>query len=135
MAMSTITGNKSDSSSPWLSDLPATAFQTWSAVAVAAVVLVAFMLIAPFAGVPLGALNIFFPLLDAIVFVTDLVTAVLLFSQFSISGSRPLLALANGYLFNALSTVARPPCRPLPKPPILPVYDAIREPLTDEVYA
>ena len=62
-------------------------------------------MIAPFAGKPLGALNIFFPLLDAIVFVTDLITAVLLFSQFSISGSRPLLALANGYLFTALIVI------------------------------
>jgi signal transduction histidine kinase len=92
-------GHKSDRSAPWLSDLAPTEFQTWSAVAVAAFVLAAFVGIAPFSGVPLGALNIFFPLLDAIVFVTDLVTAALLFSQFAISGSRPLLALANGYFF------------------------------------
>jgi signal transduction histidine kinase len=106
MGMTATTGIESDRSSvPWLTDLPATAFQTWSAVAVAAVVFVAFIIIAPFAGKPLGALNIFFPLLDAIVFVTDLITAVLLFSQFSISGSRPLLALANGYLFTALIVV------------------------------
>jgi signal transduction histidine kinase len=105
MGMTATTGNESDRYAPWLSDLPATAFQTWSAVAVAAVVLVAFIIIAPFAGMPLGALNIFFPLLDAIVFVTDLITAVLLFSQFSIAGSRPLLALANGYLFTALIVV------------------------------
>jgi hypothetical protein len=64
-----------------------------------------FITIAPFAGMPLSALNIFFPLLDAIVFVTDLITAVLLFSQFSIAGSRPLLALANGYFFTALIVV------------------------------
>ena len=105
MRMTTTTGNEPDTSAPWLSDLPATTFQTWSAVAVAAVVLLAFMIIVPFAGKPLGALNLFFPLLDAIVFVTDLITAVLLFSQFSISGSRPLLALANGYLFTALIVV------------------------------
>ena len=53
----------------------------------------------------MGALNNFFPLLDALVFVTDLVTAVLLFSQFAVSGSRPLLALAIGYLFTALIVV------------------------------
>ena len=105
MGMTAITGNESDRYAPWLSDLPATAFQTWSAVAVAAVVLVAFIIIAPFAGMPLGALNIFFPLMDAIVFVTDLITAVLLFSQFSIAGSRPLLALANGYFFSGLMAV------------------------------
>ena len=89
----------SDRSAPWLSDLAPTEFQTWFAVAVAAFVLAAFVGIAPFSGVPLVALNIFFPLLDAIVFVTDLVTAALLFSQFAISGSRPLLALAIGYFF------------------------------------
>ena len=93
------TGHESDRSAPWLSDLAPTEFQTWSAVAVAAFVLAAFIGIAPFSGVPLPALNIFFPLLDAIVFVIDLVTAALLFSQFAISGSRPLLALANGYFF------------------------------------
>jgi signal transduction histidine kinase len=105
MNMTGAIGNESDRSVPWLSDLPPTVFQTWSAVAVAAFVLVAFIAIAPFSGRPLGALNIFFPLLDAIVFVTDLVTAVLLFSQFAISGSRPLLALANGYLFTGLIVV------------------------------
>ena len=105
MSMTGAIANKSDRSVPWLSDLPPTARQTWSAVAVAAFVLVAFIAIAPFSGRPLEALNIFFPLLDAIVFVTDLVTAVLLFSQFAISGSRPLLALANGYLFTGLIVV------------------------------
>jgi signal transduction histidine kinase len=105
MSMTGAIGNESDRSVPWLSDLPPTAFQTWSAVAVAAFVLAAFIAIAPFSGRPLGALNIFFPLLDAIVFVTDLVTAVLLFSQFAISGSRALLTLANGYLFTGLIVV------------------------------
>jgi Membrane-associated sensor, integral membrane domain len=105
MGMTAVIDNESDRSAPLLSDLPPTAFQTWFAVAVAAVALVAFITIAPFAGMPLRALNIFFPLLDAIVFVTDLITAVLLFSQFSIAGSRPLLALANGYFFSALIVV------------------------------
>src|SRR6266849_560678 len=105
MGMTTVIDNESDRSAPLLSDLPPTAFQTWFAVAVAAVALVALITIAPVAGMPLRALNIFFPLLDAIVFVTDLITAVLLFSQFSIAGSRPLLALANGYFFSALIVV------------------------------
>jgi signal transduction histidine kinase len=98
-------GHESDRSAQWLSDLPPTRLQTQSAVAVAAFALVAFIVIAPFSGMPLPALNIFFPLLDAIVFVTDLVTATLLFSQFAISGSRPLLALANGYLFTGFIVI------------------------------
>jgi len=105
MSMGDVTAKEADGSAPWLSDLPPTAFQTRSALAVAAGVFVAFIAIAPFSGTPLGALNIFFPLLDAFVFVIDLVTAVLLFSQFAISGSRPLLALANGYLFTAFIVV------------------------------
>ena len=105
MGMTAVIDNESDRSAPLLSDLSPTAFQTWFAVAIAAAALVAFITIAPFAGMPLRALNIFFPLLDAIVFVTDLITAVLLFSQFSIAGSRPLLALANGYFFSALIVV------------------------------
>jgi hypothetical protein len=105
MSMTAVIGNEPDRSAPWLSDLPPTSFQTRFAIAVAAVVLAAFIIIAPFAGMPLAALNIFFPLLDAIVFVTDLITAVLLFSQFSIAGSRPLLALANGYFFSGLIVV------------------------------
>jgi len=105
VGMTVVIGNETDRSAPWLSDLPPAAFQTWLAVAVAAVALVAFVSIAPFAGTPMAALNIFFPLLDAIVFVIDLITAVLLFSQFSIAGSRPLLALANGYFFSGLIVV------------------------------
>jgi hypothetical protein len=105
MGMTAAIDNELDRSAPWLSNLPPTTSQTWFAIAVAAIVLVAFMIIAPFAHMPLTALNIFFPLLDAIVFVTDLITAVLLFSQFSIAGSRPLLALATGYFFSALMVV------------------------------
>ena len=41
----------------------------------------------------------------AIIFVTDLVTAVLLFGQFSATGSRALLLLASGYLFSSLIAI------------------------------
>jgi signal transduction histidine kinase len=96
---------ETDGTDSWLVGLPPTARQSWSAIAVAAVALVAFVPVAPFAGRPLAELNAFFPSLDAIVFVTDLITSVLLFSQFSISRSRSLLALANGYLFTALIVI------------------------------
>lgn len=95
---------ETDGGDTWL-DLPPTARQTWSAIAVAAIVVVAFGAVAPFAGRPLATLNAFFPSLDAIVFVTDLITAVLLFAQFSISRSRSILALASGYLFTALIVI------------------------------
>lgn len=89
----------------WLVDLPATSRQTRPAFAVSALALLGFAAAAPFSGRPLAELNAFFPSMDAIVFVTDLVTAVLLFAQFRISGSRALLALANGYLFTAVIVI------------------------------
>ena len=88
-----------------LADLEPTPRQTWWAVAVATAAFVAFVVVAPFAGLPLVQLNTLFPSLDAIVFFTDLVTAVLLYAQFSISRSRSLLALACGYLFTALIVI------------------------------
>ena len=77
-----------DDTNESLEDLEPTARQTWWAVAVATAAFIAFVVVAPFAGIPLVQLNAFFPSLDAIVFVTDLVTAVLLYAQFSISRSR-----------------------------------------------
>jgi membrane-associated sensor protein len=47
----------------------------------------------------------FIPTILAIVFVADLVTAVLLFNQSSLVASRALLILANGYLFSALIAI------------------------------
>lgn len=97
--------NERDDTVASLADLEPTARQTWWAVAVATAAFVAFVVVAPFASIPLVELNAFFPSLDAIVLVTDLVTAVLLYTQFSISRSRALLALACGYLFTALIVI------------------------------
>ncbi len=98
--------SETDGADTWLiEDLPPTARQSWSAIVVAAVALIGFVVVAPFAGAPLVELNAFFPTLDAVVFVTDLITAVLLFGQFSISRSRALLFLAGGYLFTALIVI------------------------------
>jgi signal transduction histidine kinase len=96
---------QADDDDRWLTDLPPTLRQSWSVIAVTAVALVAFAAVIPFADRPLVALNALFPSLDAIVFVTSLVTSVLLFAQFAISGSHPLLVLANGYLFTALIVI------------------------------
>lgn len=62
--------------------------------------------LAPFAAKPLPYFSGFIPAIDAIIFVTDLITACLLFAHFSITRSRALLALACGYLFTALIVVA-----------------------------
>jgi len=84
---------------------PATAAHRRAAAALAAVMLAGFAVVAPFAGRPLVELNAFFPSLDAIVFVNSLVTAVLLFAQYSIFRSRAIFALACGYLFTAFIVV------------------------------
>jgi signal transduction histidine kinase len=89
----------------WLVELRPTTRQSRLAFAVAILALAGFAAAAPFAGTPLPALNALFPALDAVVFVTDLITAVLLFAQYSISRSRALFALATGYLFTAFIVV------------------------------
>jgi hypothetical protein len=47
----------------------------------------------------------FIPIVDTIVFFSDLITAVLLYAQYSVVRSRGLLALAMGYLFTAIIIV------------------------------
>jgi len=50
-------------------------------------------------------LTAFVPVILAIVFVANLITAVLLLNQSSVIASRALLVLANGYLFSALIVI------------------------------
>jgi hypothetical protein len=88
-----------------LATLPPTELQRRLALATAAVLLVTFVLAAPFAAAPLPRFDAFIPSLEVTIFVTDLITAVLLFAQYSIFPSRALLALACGYLFTALIVI------------------------------
>ena len=84
---------------------PATPWHRRLAFAVIVVYLVAYGAVAPFASIPLPRIDSFIPTVMAIIFVTDLVTAVLLFGQFSATGSRALLVLASGYLFSSLIAI------------------------------
>jgi signal transduction histidine kinase len=61
-------------------------------------------LTAPFARTQVP-FNGFVPALTAVLFVNDLITATLLFGQFSIIRSRALLVLADGYFFTALMAI------------------------------
>jgi signal transduction histidine kinase len=72
------------------------------AVAVVLMLVLMFAAMAPFASVQLAREDGFIPTVQAIIFVTELVTAVLLFNQFAILRERELLILADGYLFSAL---------------------------------
>jgi signal transduction histidine kinase len=60
----------------------------------------------PFAAVKLPEVDAFVPTLAAALFVSDCVTAALLFAQFSILRQWALLLIASGYLFSALIVVA-----------------------------
>ncbi len=88
-----------------LSNLPATLLQRRLAIIAAIFMFVACAVAVPFANVPLSRFNAFIPTIDAIIFVNDLITAVLLFAQYSILPSRAILALASGYLFTALMII------------------------------
>jgi hypothetical protein len=71
------------------------------ALAIIGMLSIGFAAIAPFAGKQAVQIASFVPTVEAIIIVTSLTTAVLLFSQFSMLGSRELLLLASGYLFSA----------------------------------
>jgi len=71
------------------------------ALAIIGMLCIGFAAIAPFAAKQVVQVGSFVPTVEAIIFVTSLTTAVLLFSQFSILGLRELLLLASGYLFTA----------------------------------
>ena len=72
----------------------------------AAAVLVGTGIIAPFGAVQLRRIDGFIPATESVIVITDLLTAILLFSHARIIGSRGLLLLASGYLFSALIVLA-----------------------------
>jgi signal transduction histidine kinase len=98
-------GQASDESHFLLATLPPTRGQRRLAFAVAAVLLVVLGIAIPFAAVRLPRVDAFIPTIGSVFCVNDLITAVLLFSQFSIGRSRALLVLASGYLFAALMAI------------------------------
>jgi len=78
-----------------LTYLPATSEQRRLALAVVIVQFVACGVVALFAP-PMPRIDGFIPAILAIVFVADLITAVLLFNQYAVIASLALLVLANG---------------------------------------
>jgi len=63
------------------------------------------LIMGPLSGIRLGTINAFVAVYATAMFVTDSVTAVLLFAQFSILRSHAILVIASGYLFTALIIV------------------------------
>jgi len=95
-----------------IATMPATERQRTIAVGIVIVLIVAAAVIAPFASIPVSRVDAFIPVLQTVVCVVDLVTATLLFAQFSIQPQLALLALASGYIFSGsfafLQTLAFP---------------------------
>jgi PAS domain S-box-containing protein len=90
----------------FLSTLPATARERAAALAVVGVSSVLFAVAVPFAGTPLIQIPAFVASYQSALAIIDLITAILLFSQFAILRSWALLLLASGYLFTAAAAIA-----------------------------
>src|ERR1700730_5442643 len=91
--------------SVFLSTLPATSRDRKAAIAVVGVSSVLFACAVPFAGVPLTPVPAFVASYQSALAVNDLITAILLFSQFAILRSPALLLLASGYLFTTAAAI------------------------------
>jgi PAS domain S-box-containing protein len=95
-----------DEASISLAYLPSTPRRTRAAFIGAAALVVGLAVLWPFAAKPMPMVSGFIAALDAVISVTDLITAGLLLAHFSIARSKALWALACGYLFSALIVVA-----------------------------
>jgi signal transduction histidine kinase len=90
----------------FLSTLPPGPGDRRLALAVVVISTIIFLAAAPFATVLLAPVPAFLPIYQSALVVNDLITAVLLYGQHRMLGSRALLVLASGYLFSALMAVA-----------------------------
>src|SRR3954452_22207982 len=89
----------------FLSTLPASSRDRKAALAVVGVSALLFACAIPYAGVPLAQVPAFVASYQSALAINDVITAILLFSQFAVSRSRALLLLASGYLFTACAAV------------------------------
>jgi PAS domain S-box-containing protein len=85
----------------FLSTLPASKADRRLALTVVGISVVLFVLAVPYAGVPLTPVPAFVASYQSALAVNDIITAVLLYSQFGALRTRALLLLASGYLFTA----------------------------------
>ena len=94
-----------DENSMLLANLPPSQTHVHLALAVVAVLLIAFALTLPFKDILLPPVTPSVAILQTAITINDLITAVLLYSQFSIVRQRRLLILASGYLYSALIVI------------------------------
>ena len=91
--------------STFLSTLPAAPSDRTAALAIVGVSSILFALAAPFASVPLVRVPAFIASHQSALAVCDVISAVLLFSQFAVLRTRALLWLSSGYLFTAAAAL------------------------------
>ncbi|TYL84856.1 PAS domain S-box protein [Bradyrhizobium cytisi] len=91
--------------STFLSTLPATQSDRTAALAIVGISAILFALAVPFAGTPLIQVPAFIGSYQSALAVCDIITAVLLFSQFAVLRTRALLWLSSGYLFTATAAL------------------------------
>ena len=89
----------------FLSLLPPSASDRRLAISLVAVSAIIFAALLPFAKLPLAPMPAFIPMYQSALFISDAITAAVLFGQFSIQRTRALLLLATAYLFTALAVV------------------------------
>jgi signal transduction histidine kinase len=89
-----------------LSSLPPSGAHKRLAIGIVAGLIVAlYLVLGPFGGMQLGAVRSFVAVYTTAMFMTDSITAILLYTQFSVLRSRAILIIASGYLFTALLIV------------------------------
>jgi len=81
----------------FLSTMPATIRDRGTALAVVGISAILFLCVIPFAAVPLPPVPAFIASYQSALAINDLITAILLFSQYGLLRSRALLLLASGY--------------------------------------
>lgn len=89
----------------FLSLLPPLKADRRLAVAMVAASVAIFVVLAPFAKAPLAPVLGFIPVYQSALFMSDAITAAILFGQFSIQRTRALLLLSTAYLFTAIAIV------------------------------
>jgi len=88
-----------------ISTLPPSRVQRRAALASVLLLLAFFAIALRYANVYLPQIDVFMPIFGTVLFITDCITAALLFAQFSVLRSAALLILATGYLFTGLLVV------------------------------
>jgi signal transduction histidine kinase len=95
-----------------IATMPATPAQRRTALVVIVLLSVIALFVAPIANIQLGQIDAFIPVLQTVLSAADLMTATLLFAQYSIYPQPALLVLASGYVFSGsfafLQTLAFP---------------------------